>query len=428
VTTTGREERVDRYRSRFVRSLLAAFMLVCVAGCGSRTSSMTMTTTAAPLPRPSSDKPSAPHSPTRPGDTGTGTTKTPAEEPTDPAPVPSARKATYGHYFATRYSDTVDDLAMLCDQPGVAGVVWRRTWREVEPSRGVYDFSSFDAALAAIAGSHNPQCQLWLFVEFKSFSNSPILNPCPVYLQAAHSGPNADGQGASTCFMWEPVVTQAYIEMMRAAAARYDANPRIEGIIFQESALGLNGQYSQDVADGGTYTAEAWRDALVELVSECGQAFRQSRCMAFLNFLRGGQRYLHDVSDAIAQVPDNRGCMSGPDLLPDSRPLYLDENRVYPVLVRHPGCRANSAQNDSYEVPGCGMDCIFHFGVGGTLGRFAADAPRTSGVCVNSYLMWNHRVKISATGLDWTDALPVIAAYPYGPAWLEQCTGGSGAP
>lgn len=44
-------------------------------------------------------------------------------------------------------------------------------------------------------------------------------------------------------------------------SAKYDGNHRVEGVIVQESALSLNGAYSQDVADGGTYTAEAWRDA-----------------------------------------------------------------------------------------------------------------------------------------------------------------------
>jgi hypothetical protein len=355
------------------------------------------------------------------GNTGPGASPAP-----DGAKV--SRKANYGHYFALRYSDKATDVAMLCEQPGVAGVVWRQAWNEVEPRPGVYDFRSFDRVLQAIAESHNPRCQLWLFVEFKSFANSPVRNPCPAHLQAAHSGPNAHGAGSFTCFMWEPEVVQAYVRMMRAAAKRYDANPRVEGLVLQESALGFNGAYSQDVADGGTYTAAAWRDALVELVQACGAAFRQSRCMVFLNFLRGGQRYLHDVASAIAALPDNRGCVSGPDLLPDTPSLYADDDSAYQVIVRHEGCRANSVQNDSYGVPRCGLDCIFRFGVGGTFGEFAAATPRSSGLCVNSYLMWSHRVEPSRTGLAWTDALPVIAAYPYGPAWHEHCTGGGGRP
>ncbi len=340
--------------------------------------------------------------------------------------VRPSRKATYGHYFALYYHDTPADAAMLCEQPGVRGIVWRRPWVEVEPRAGVYDFSSYDRVLDAIAGSRNPDCQVWMFIEFKSFSNSPTKNPCPVYLQARYSALNSDGNGATTCFMWEPAMIDAYVAMMQAAAARYDRNPRFEGLIFQESALGLNGEYSQDVADGGTYTAQAWRDGLVELVTQCGAAFQQSRCMAFLNFLRGGQAYLYDVSAALSALPDNRGCMSGPDLLPDSRALYAKTSSVYEVLTRHEGCRSNSAQADSYSVPGCDLNCIFQFAVRGTFGDFDEVSPRTSGVCVNSYIFWTH--KSSKTGQGWRDALTVIAAYPYGSAWLDQCAGGGAAP
>jgi hypothetical protein len=339
--------------------------------------------------------------------------------------VTAIHEAHYGHYFATRALDTPDDVAMLCDQPGVSGVVWRRTWKEVEPSAGNYNFGSFDDVLAAIAGSHNPQCQLWLFIEFKSFSTSAIKNPCPTYLQA-RSALNAHGADASTCFMWEPAVVQAYVAMMKAAAAKYGNNPRVEGFIFQESSLGFTGAYSQDVADGGTYTPEAWRDALIEMIGQCGAAFQHSRCLAFMNFIRGGRKYLYDVSSALAAIPDDRGCMSGPDVLPNNPSLYQDTNSAYQVLVRHRGCRSNSVQNDSFEVPGCGLDCIFHFAVGGTYGWFDASAPYSSGLCVNSYLFWNHRTQVSNTGLDWHDALPVIAAYPYGRGWTDHCDGGGG--
>lgn len=338
------------------------------------------------------------------------------------------KKATYGHYFSTRYLDTPSDAAMLCEQAGVRGVVWRRTWGEVETAAGIYDFGAFDAVLAAIAASANPQCQLWVFIEYKSFSSSPIKNPCPAYLQAQYSALNSSGNGAMTCFMWEPVVITAYTSMINAAAARYDANPRVEGVIFQESALGFSGDYSQDVANGGTYTAEAWRDGLINLIGQCGLAFQRSRCMAYLNFLRGGQNYLYDVSRAISALPDNRGCFSGPDLLPDEPTLYTGTASVYEVLVRHSGCRSNSAQFASFDVAGCDLECIFRFGVSGTFGDFPEQEPLSGGVCINSYLFWTHRVAPTATGVDWTDALPVISAHPYGSGWLDQCVGGGGPP
>ena len=66
----------------------------------------------------------------------------------------------------------------------------------------------------------------------------------------------------------------AYEAMMKAAAAHFDDNPRVEGVILQESSLSLNGDYSQDVGDGGTYTPAGWRDALIEIIDQCAAAFR----------------------------------------------------------------------------------------------------------------------------------------------------------
>ncbi len=95
-------------------------------------------------------------------------------------------------------------------------------------------------------------------------------------------------------------------------------------------------------------------------------------------------------------------------------------------MTRHPGCRSNSAQNDSYQVPGCALECMFHFAVAGTLGDFpttrrfpagSASIPISSGTTESQ----------ERTG-DWRDALPVIAAHPYGADWLKQCSGRDGEP
>lgn len=342
--------------------------------------------------------------------------------------VVQERKSNYGHYFATQYTDSPADAATLCEQPGVSGVVWHRNWGDVEPSEGVYDFSSFDQVLATIGASKNPKCQLWLFIQFKSFASSPVKNPCPVYLQAKYSAPNSYGNGAATCFMWDPTVAAAYSAMLKAAAAHFDANPRVEGVILQESALGLDGPYSQDVADGGTYTGAAWRDALISIIDQCASAFATSRCTPFLNFIRGGQSYLYDISAAITAIPNNQVCFSGPDLLPNSPSLYNGTNSVYQVLARHTGCRSNSAQNNSYQVAGCTLSCIFQFAVSGTLGSFPTSAPLSGGLCVNSYIFWNDKTSMSKTGLNYKDALPVIAAHPYGPDWYGHCSGSDGSP
>ena len=175
--------------------------------------------------------------------------------------------------------------------------------------------------------------------------------------------------------------------------------------------------------------------------------------MSFLNFINGGQSYLYDVSKVIAGIPNNQACYSGPDILPSETTLYSNSSSTYELLTRHPGCRSNSVQNDSFEEegprdslyhlvcdsatsrdansngrPDCTLTDIFKFAVGGTFGDFKQNSPYDSGLCINSYLFWNNRGGPSATGLDISDAFPVIAAKPYGNAWYGQCVGGVGPP
>lgn len=295
-------------------------------------------------------------------------------------------KADFGHYAVLRAIDTPATATALCGTPNLRGLIKRLPWAVVETSKNVYTFAGFDAVLAAMPS----KCRLWLFIEFKSFD---ATNPCPGYLKA-YAAPNAGG--GTTCFMWEPVVRAAYGNMLAAAAKRYDGNPQVEGVVLQESALSLNGPYSQDTADGGTYTPERWRDGLIDLVQKCTLAFRKSRCMAFLNFLRGNNGYLQDVADAMATLPNQQACVSGPDILPGDPTLTT----AYAVLRTYRGCRANSAQNDSYAVAGCDLNCVLSYALGS--------------LCVNSYVFWNHYV---GTGLNWNDAVQVIAKRPFDAAW-----------
>lgn len=428
------------------------------------------------------------------------------------SPSSGALKADYGHYIATTYKDSPTEAAVLCGKPGVSGVSYRQTWRNVEPAREKYDFRAFDDTLSAIANSSNPSCKLWVFVEYKSFANSPpsspnVRNPCPAWLEDSKGKPgyvpndntdatgpifgatntspivittgsthelhtgqtvaiqglvgNAAGNGTwtitvrdsthfsldssrgngayvaggawhlnpvYTCKMYDPTVVAEYNKLQRALADRYDFDPNVEGIIFQESALGFSDGY--EPAD---YSPEGLRDGLSNLVKGCAAAFKASRCLAFLNFLNGNQSYLYNVSDTISAIPNNQACYSGPDILFSNETLYSNINRTYEVLTRHGGCRSNSAQNDSFEEKGCAsgnctMADIFNFAVGGTFGDFDERAPYRSGLCVNSYLFWNNRETRSATGLDISDALSVIASKPYGKGWYGQCSGGGGPP
>jgi hypothetical protein len=373
------------------------------------------------------------------------------------SPWDSDRKTDFGHYVNPKQSDTPEDAAEVCESPGVEGVYWRQGWVEVEPVQGEYDFSGFQDVLDAIAASDNPDCKLFLMVRYKSFPASDPLNPCPGYLQD-YAAPNASSNANATaysCFMWEPFVVDRFNAMLAALADEYDEHPNVEGFIYQETAHGFNGAYCQNLgndncADGeGTYTPEAFRDALLSNYRTCAEEFEHSWCVSFMNFLSGNLSYMGDIAEAMEGTPN--WCISGPDVLPSNASLYVNEVRIYHVIVDHVGCRSNSAQHASYIEAGpdlddyevtedticvgdppqsnnpCTMEEIFGFAVGGTFGSFDNANPYDSGLCVNSFLFWNHKDWVFGDvpgERTWEDALPVIAGNPYGLGWTVNCAGG----
>lgn len=249
------------------------------------------------------------------------------------------------------------------------------------------------------------------------------------------TGKVATGTLIYTCKMWDATVKTKFQAFMKHLGDTYDGNANVEGFILEESALGLNGAFAQDSTVGGTYTGVAWTNNIVSHMQYCAAtAFPTSRCMAFLNQIAGNQAGLHTVSDAIHAIAGNQACYSGPDLLPNSTGLYNGVNQTYQVLVRHAGCRSNSAQNNSFSVPGYSMTDIFNFAVQGSFGTFPCGTaatgsctPKTAvtkndGLCVNSYIFWNDSAS------EQTAADPVIQANPYGSQWYGQCSCGGSEP
>lgn len=242
-----------------------------------------------------------------------------------------------------------------------------------------------------------------------------------------------------TCKMWDSTVRAKFNALLDHLATQYDGNANVEGFIIEESALGLNSNgatqdFTQDSAVGGTYTGTGYTSSLITIIQHCTSAFATSRCMDFLNQILSNQTGLGDISAAISAIPGNQACYSGPDLLPNSTGLYGSASGTYQYLVRHVGCRSNSAQNNSFTVPGYSMTDIFNFAVQGTFGTFPCGTggsancspkqavTKNDGLCVNSYIFWNDSTSEQAA------ADPVIKNNPYGSGWYGQCSCGGVAP
>ncbi|MBN1648775.1 MAG: hypothetical protein JW874_12145 [Spirochaetales bacterium] len=302
-----------------------------------------------------------------------------------------------GHYIALspKQFESLDEVKYL-DDPSVKGVNQRYLWRWLEPEKDRYDFSEIRKDLDYLA---NRGKQLVVFFMDRTFSGK---SPLPAYL----ADYEYKAEDSFVPARWDPYLVERIGLLVREMARQFDSHPAFEGIAFQESALEIT---DEAYAKFG-YTPEKYRDALITILSAAQQALPHSHVFWYANFFHDGQKYLHDIADAVEPM---HVFMGGPDILPYNRyygkasyPMY-DKYKNRLVLF----C---SAQGDSYrhhrndlriseEEPlppegYLGMEEIF---------LFARDTLHVD------YLFWDYGWEGADKGYrTFDDAIKVIRTYP----------------
>jgi hypothetical protein len=301
----------------------------------------------------------------------------------------SARKYHPGHY--TIVVNGVDAQAFMSSSllPGMVGIVRRYTWRSLEPSQGVYDFSVIksDLAWAAANGTH--------FVVVIDYDND-VEKVGPAYLDAFEIRNTAGGY---TLELWSPLVLTRYNALIAALGAQVDSNKNFEGLANQESALNLGSATLKALG----YTPEVYRDALINLLSAATVSLPTSRVFWYMNFLVGNQAYIGTIAAAVAPLGV---VMGGPDDWPDNQSL---ETKAYPYYTQFAGKMPLFIQVEGVNYAEPHMTSGFNTKDWTMLELY--DFALTK-LHVN-YMFWMRIPRpANSAAYDWNDALPVIAAHP----------------
>jgi len=314
------------------------------------------------------------------------------------------RKYHPGHYVSVGRAELRKGLPTAFGD-GVRGIQLRYRWADLEPKQDQYDFSAIERDLGLAARSN---LQLVAMIEDKGFQGE---SPLPDYMQGQYSVQNKRGYMAKR---WDPYVVERMSKLVQAFGRRFDCSPNLEGVAFQETALGLDAAQLEQYG----YTPEKYRDALVETLRNAVDSLPSSRVFWYMNFLPGKQDYIADIARDVA----GRGVvMGGPDILPDNQAL---ERRVYPFYDEFRGRMKlfGSMQNDSYRHPHGGGkvkgksngENVQNAAVGPEgywsmedLYTFARDHLHLN------YIFWEYRTtRQPPDSHDWTDAREVIARHP----------------
>ena len=321
------------------------------------------------------------------------------------AGLPDAeRKYHPGHYVSIGRAHLRKGVDTALGE-GVRRLQLRYRWADLETQQDQYDFSAIERDLAAVARAN---LQLVVMIEDKSFQNE---SPLPAYLHERYGVESGRGYMAKR---WDPYVVERMSKLVQAFGRRFDCNPNLEGVAFQETAIGLDPAQRRQHG----YTPEKYRDALLTTLRNATVSLPRSRVFWYMNFLPAKQDYIADIA---SEVAGTGVVMGGPDILPDNQAL---KHRVYPFYEEFRGRMKlfGSMQNDSYRHPrGGGKVTGKNAPVQGGMAEagpqgywsmeelyaFARDRLRLN------YIFWTYRPNSQPPGShDWSDAREVIARHP----------------
>lgn len=366
----------------------------------------------------------------------------------NPSPV---RTNFQGHYATIAHSQRVNYVTKVVGganlwRPNLVGLQMRIGWNELETSKGVYDFSLVEQWLDECAnGGHNcsgadGKVQLLLLIEDKSFFAG--IDYFPDYL-FTETGPGTGQPGVagytsamggytsqrctglsnpSVSDRWDPYLATRFDLLMKAmsqfrsapggiAPNGFDAHPNFEGIVIQESSLGIPDATAVDP----TYTADKYKIGIEAWIGSINKYFLKSRGFWFMNFIQGGQSKMDDIlAWMVLNAPSCN--FGGPDTLHD-RASLSNATGAYQYYTKYKSSldAACSMQNDSYrEVKSTSPTVYFSMQEQFDL-AIGANGETTilgSWQLFSDRVFWDFRFTPTDGSLDWSDAAAVIDAHP----------------
>jgi hypothetical protein len=208
-----------------------------------------------------------------------------------------------------------------------AGVAIAIMWATIDTgtSGPAYDWSVTDAYLKAAKAAGK---RLWIRVHDTQITKGASVAAgsavVPRWLISKYGAQNVMLNYAPVgtgifAKRYNPVVTNAYIAMLQALAARYDSDPNFEGVVmFEETAFGVDtsGSTVTTQTPGADYSSDAMFTQLYNLMAamrDPAKGFQTSNVMLSGNYLFKGADSPAAWTDVLTHVEKYHMVLGGPD-------------------------------------------------------------------------------------------------------------------
>lgn len=196
------------------------------------------------------------------------------------ADCPLERDSIKHFVYFSRDRELIHDHPLL-KIPRLAGAQIMYSWRQLEPARGVYDFSIIREDYNYLL-SYGKK----LFIQFQDLTFNTKYKAIPDYLMSDEF----DGGCTQTynddrvpegwvVKKWNPNVQHRFTLLMKELGKAFDG--KIEGINLQESAIGARSDVD------ASFTPQRYIACLKENMLSLKQAFPKSTTMQYANFMPG---------------------------------------------------------------------------------------------------------------------------------------------
>jgi hypothetical protein len=226
-----------------------------------------------------------------------------------------------GHYMSIRNGHKYDSLdlryvGMLANEPTVTGILRDWKWRDIETSKGVYDFSEIDAFVNALQSLPTPK-RIIIRIENRIFGGH-TGTAVPEYLQndPTYLGGSVPMSSGVVARIWDAPVMDRLIALMQALAQRYDSNPYVEGISSSETAIGFSAAYPAPA----TFSSSALLTQLQRYTDAARLAWAHSNIFVETNYLGSDSQMQAFINTSVS----DQAVVGGPDVVP-GRDLQSDK-------------------------------------------------------------------------------------------------------
>lgn len=232
-----------------------------------------------------------------------------------------------GHYMLIWPDSTAEEEGEAIDIANsvFTGIQGRYSWHELEPSKGVYDFSKIEKDLAYLQSVGKR-----LVIQFETTRWASTALGFPRYLVSAEyaGGYFRRTSGVAIAKKYNAKVSARIQALMTALGARFDHEPFVEAVVAGETSLGVT--IAQDPSVVADYTVQGWKTEIKAVMTAAKKAFPNTTVIQYINYLDRAGEQLVDIVDHAKAIGVGIG---GPDITPYNEAAMRVHYKYYPDLA-----------------------------------------------------------------------------------------------